>query len=129
MTETQIQNSEQSGGEVAQQKTPERFVAPRARIVETEHTFVVTAEMPGVGRDGVEVSIEDDKLVVVGRRGVSETRGRTIYRESRPANYRRVFDLEGLVDGDKVGARIDNGILRVELQKTESLKPRKIEVA
>ncbi len=107
----------------------ERFVAPRTRIVETENAFVLTAEMPGVGKEGVTVTIEDDHLVITGRRTTPAPAGKTVYRESHQANYRRAFELEGLVEADKVHAKIEHGILRVELPKAESLKPRKIEVA
>lgn len=110
-------------------ETKERFVAPRTRIVETEHAFVLTAEMPGVGKDGVLVTIEDDHLVITGRRTSQPPAGKTVYRESHQANYRRAFELEGLVEADKVHAKIEHGILRVELPKAESLKPKKIEVA
>lgn len=131
MTNTEIEKQETQATETqGGQREQERFVAPRARIVETENAFVLTAEMPGVGKDGVDVSIEEDRLIVTGRRNPETApKGRMVYRETRQANYRRAFELEGLIDADHVSAKIEHGILRVELPKAESLKPRKIEVA
>lgn len=122
---TEVRQDEQK----AEQAQRERYVLPRTRIVETEHAFVLTAEMPGVGKEGVTVTIEDDRLVITGHRTTQAPAGKAVYRESQQANYRRAFELEGLVDADKVHAKIEHGILRVELPKAESLKPRKIEVA
>ncbi len=127
MTDTELQNTESCEREL-QQQTQERYVAPRSRIVETGEAFVITAEMPGVGKDGVEVTIENDQLVITGRRAESADYGRTLYRESRPASYRRAFNLEGLVNPEQVQAKIEHGVLRVELHKAEALKPRKIEL-
>ncbi len=128
MTDTEVQKPENGAVSTAEQQEREHFIAPRTRIVETAHAFVLTAEMPGVGKEGVEVGIENDQLIIIGRRQRANSNGRTLYRESSDANYRRTFNLEGLVDVEGVSARIDNGILRVELHKTEALKPRKIEI-
>lgn len=85
--------------------------------------------MPGVSKDGVEVTVENGKLTLVGRRNDPTTTGRTVYRERSKAEYRRVFDLDPSIDTSKVSASIEQGLLTIRLQKSEALKPRRIAVS
>jgi len=55
-------------------------------------------------------------------------KGQQVYRESRGWDYRRVFELDPSIDASKVSARIEQGVLKLQLPKAESVKPRKIEV-
>ena len=84
--------------------------------------------MPGVGKQGVEVTVEDGKLILGGHRtAASNDFGRALYRE-RKSQYRRVFDLDPSIDAARISARIEQGLLTVHLPKTEAVKPRKITV-
>jgi HSP20 family protein len=55
--------------------------------------------------------------------------GKLIHRESRPENYRRTFELDPSIDADKIGAKIDQGVVTLTLPKAEHIKPRKITVS
>jgi HSP20 family protein len=68
-------------------------------------------------------------LVIVGRREAAEPQGQSVYRESRSADYRRVFELDPSIDTSKISARMEQGVLTLQLPKAESVKPRKITVA
>ncbi len=105
------------------------FVRPLANVSETADGFVVEAELPGVGKDGLEVTVENGELVIVGRRSVAKVKGQQVYRETRQADYRRVFELDPSIDAQKITAHLDSGLLKLVLPKAESVKPRKIEVA
>ena len=105
-----------------------RFVAPEVNIFETKDEYVLEAEMPGVNKEGLEITLEGSVLTLAGHRSDAEPTGEAVYRESRPADYRRVFELDPAIDGDRINARVEQGILRLTLPKAERVKPRKIAV-
>jgi HSP20 family protein len=102
------------------------YVAPYADIQSTNLGYVLHAEMPGVNRDGIEVSVEDGNLVLIGRRQPLSVSGEPLHRETRRLAYRRVYELDPSIDANKISARIEQGILTVNLPKAETLKPRRI---
>lgn len=104
------------------------YATPVANILRTEDGFVLQAEMPGVGKDGLEITVEDNTLTVVGHRADKEAPGQALYRESRPVDYRRVFELDPDIDAEKISAKMDQGVLTLALPKSERSKPRRIEV-
>ena len=110
--------------------SPQRiaFVTPVANILETTDGYLLEAEMPGVTRDGLEVTVENGELVLIGHRADKETIGTALYRESRPLDYRRVFDLDPSIDTSKITAKMEQGMLKLTLPKAEEVKPRRIEV-
>jgi len=105
------------------------YVAPRVNLHQDAEGYILEAEMPGVGKDGIEVTIEEGKLTLVGHHRENSPRGRLVYRERRPTAYRRVFDLDPHIDAGKVSARIEQGLLHVHLPKAETAKPRKVTVS
>jgi HSP20 family protein len=104
------------------------YAAPDVNIYETEQSFVLQAEMPGVMKDGLEVTLEGNALTFIGRRSDEPIRGTPLYRESRPLNYRRVFELDPSIDTSKISAEMKQGVLTLTLPKAERVKPRKIEI-
>jgi HSP20 family protein len=104
------------------------FLTPLANILETNDGYVLEAEMPGVNKDGLEITVENGELLIVGHRTAVEKRGREMYRESRAFDYCRSFELDPSIDSAKITAHIDQGVLRLHLPKAESVKPRKIAV-
>ena len=107
----------------------EQFITPSASVVETGDGYTLEVEMPGVNKDGLEISVENNELTIVGRRSRPGLEGKLIHRESRPENYRRTFELDPSIDADKIGAKIDQGIITLTLPKAEHVKPRKIAVS
>ena len=67
----------------------ERFITPPASVSETADGYMLELEMPGVSKDGLEISIENNELSIVGRRSNPRIEGTPVHRESRPHNYRR----------------------------------------
>jgi HSP20 family protein len=111
------------------QATMERpFVAPDVNIYETPEAFVLQAEMPGVSKNGLEVTLEGNTITFIGRREEVTVPGSPLYRESRQADYRRVFELDPSVDTDGIDAEMRQGVLTLTLPKAERVKPRKIQI-
>jgi len=104
------------------------YATPQANIVETKEGYILQAEMPGVSKDGIEVTVENNELVILGHRSDAVLEGTPVYRESRMLDYRRVFDLDPAIDTQKITAKMEQGILTLNLPKAESLKPRRIQI-
>ena len=122
-------NKPTSQTDVAVNDSPRaNYVTPVTSIFETKDGYVLEAELPGVNKDGLEITVENDALTIVGRRNVVENRGRQVYRESRSFDYRRAFELDPSIDSSKITAKLDQGVLTLHLPKAEAVKPRKITV-
>ena len=107
----------------------EQFVAPSASVTEAADGYTLRVEMPGVNKQGLEVSVENNELVIVGRRSLPTVEGTLIHHELRPENYQRTFELDPSIDGGKISAKIDQGLVTLTLLKTEHVKPRRIAVS
>ena len=108
--------------------TREEYVVPNVNIYETPEGYVLQAEMPGVGEDGLEITLEGAEITITGRRNPETAPGEALFRERNTADYRRVFELDPAIDTSKVSAKIEQGVLTVKLPKSERVKPRKIQV-
>ena len=113
--------------EVRQQER-RAWIQPQVNIIESREGYVLEAEMPGVSKDGLEVLLEGNELTIVGRRTSEAPQAQLVYRESADRDYRRTFELDPAIDTGRITARMDNGILYLELPKSERVKPRKITV-
>jgi HSP20 family protein len=107
----------------------EQFITPSASVVEAEDGYTLEVEMPGVTKEGLEISVENSELTIVGRRSRPSMEGKLIRRESRPENYWRTFELDPSIDANKISAKIDQGVVTLTLPKAEHVKPRKIAVS
>jgi len=107
----------------------EQFVAPSASVVEAGDGYTLEVEMPGINKEGLEISIENNELTVLGHRSLPAVEGTLIHRESPQENYRRTFELDPSINGDKISAKIDQGVVTLTLPKAEHIKPRKITVS
>jgi HSP20 family protein len=104
------------------------FLTPEVNIFETKDEYVLEAEMPGVNREGLEITLENNVLTLVGRRPDEPVKAEVVYRESRPADFRRSFELDPVVETEKISARMEEGVLLLRLPKTVQAKPRRITV-
>ncbi|MEO5719387.1 MAG: Hsp20/alpha crystallin family protein [Chthoniobacterales bacterium] len=107
----------------------ERFITPPASVCENGDGYMLELEMPGVSKDGLEISIENNELSIVGRRSSPAIDGTLVHRESRPHHYRRSFEIDPSIDSGKISARINQGIVTLTLPNAEEVKPRKITVS
>lgn len=102
-------------------------VPPLVDIYETDTGYVLLADMPGVKPDGLEVIAERDELIIRGR---VARHAETVpnYQEFELTDYYRAFTLTQDLETDKVSAALRDGVLRVEIPKSERVRPKKIPV-
>src|SRR5437899_1053667 len=98
------------------------YVAPEVNIFETKDRYVLEAEMSGVNKEGLEITVEGNELTITGHRNSEQVKGQPIFRERRLADYRRVLELDPAIDTGKVSAKIEQGIVTVALPKSEKVK-------
>jgi len=120
---------ENRNGTPAQSAQAERYLAPSASVLETADGYMLQVEMPGVNKEGLEISIENNELTLTGRRSLPTVDGNLIHRESRREDFRRTFELDPSIDGNRITAKIDQGVVTLTLPKAEHVKPRKITVS
>jgi HSP20 family protein len=104
---------------------------PALDIRETEDRFEVTADLPGLNSDDVEVTFEDGTLTLRGEREFSRDRdeGGQYHRIERSyGSFARSVRLPRVADSERIEASFDNGVLTVLVPKREEAKPRTIEV-
>jgi len=120
--------AEKENPTIQPQAAAEPYVTPHVNVIETKDGYVLEAEMPGVAKDGLSIDLEGNVLTLVGRRPAQTPNENLVYRESRQAAYRRAFALDSEIDTARITARIEQGLLTVQLPKVEQVKPRKITV-
>ncbi len=103
---------------------------PQYDVSENEDAFSVRVSLPGVSRDGVDISLEDDTLTVVGTRTNDVPEGwRPLRRELETGDYRLSLRLNVPVNEAKIKAHVADGVLDLSLPKADEVKPRKIKVS
>jgi HSP20 family protein len=122
------QQQNESAALATQEQRRVQYVTPLVDVESTEDGYIIRAEMPGVDKSGLEITVDNGELTLVGHRHPSEASGEPVYREIRNYDFRRVYELDPAIDTTKISARIEQGILTVHLPKAESVKPRKITV-
>lgn len=111
-------------------ETATRRWAPPVDIAERKDAYVITAEVPGVEPEEIQVSLEDGALTIAGEREqTQESSDEQFHRvERRYGAFRRSIMLPRQVKADAIGASYDNGVLTVVVPKAEEAKPKKISV-
>jgi HSP20 family protein len=104
--------------------------APRVNIAETEKAFEIKAEIPEVNKEDVKVTVHNGVLTIQGeRKQEKEEKGKKFHRVERLyGSFTRSFTLPDNVDETKISALFKDGILNLQIQKTEEAKPKSIEV-
>ena len=99
---------------------------PRADMTETEDAIHIIAELPGVNKDNLGVSVSDGSITINGeKREEEEDKGLDYYWLERSyGSFRRTFDLPCEIDLDQVDASFKDGVLNIELPKTETARKR-----
>ncbi|MFW5712600.1 MAG: Hsp20/alpha crystallin family protein [Spirochaetota bacterium] len=106
-----------------------RCVSPLSTIREEEGKVVLQLEVPGVKKEDINVSIEDDQLRIhAPRREERIENGTYILRERNCGDYEKLFTIDNTIDRDNIDAKMENGILIITLQFKEEVKPRKIKI-
>ncbi len=104
--------------------------APAVDIKETPEAFLVEAELPGMAKDDVKVTVHDGVLTIQGeRKSEEESKDRKHHRIERVyGSFLRRFTLPDNVDENSVSAKFKDGLLTLTIQKAEPKEPKAIEV-
>jgi len=107
--------------------------SPAVNIMESEHGFTVEVAAPGLSRSQFDIKLDGEKLTISAK--TQETEGEQdeqppVYKrkEFNYSAFSRTFRLPSTVDGEKISAKYQNGILKIDLPKKEEVKPRAIQV-
>jgi HSP20 family protein len=103
---------------------------PRVDIAETDKAFVIKAEIPEVNKEDVKVNVDNRILTIRGeRKQEKEEEGKKFHRVERYyGSFTRSFTLPDNVDETKVTASFTDGMLNLQIPKTEKAKPKALEV-
>jgi len=106
------------------------FWTPAIEMVEEKDKYVVKADLPGMKKEDIEVSVTQNMLAIKGERKIEEERKDKgyYYCERRYGSFVRSIALPGSVEVDKIKATYKDGVLTVELPKAEEEKGRKIDI-
>ena len=107
-----------------------RDFAPEIEVRETENSFVIEAELPGLAKEDFKLTVENNTLTLEGEKKLAkDEKEEGYYRSERKyGSFRRSFRLTDEVDSKKIKADFKNGVLSVEIPKVEKAKPKQIEV-
>ena len=104
-------------------------IIPNIEITETDKAIEVSAEMPGLERKDVEISIEDDTLTIRGEKKVEENKDKNVQLSERSYGvFLRVLQLPPGIDPSSVQATMSNGVLKLTIPKPAKSASKKIEV-
>jgi HSP20 family protein len=109
-------------------RAEQEYVSPDVNIVENKDGYVLEAEMPGVSKEGLEVTLEGNEMTIVGHRQDEAVTGTPLFRERKLLDFRRVFELDPTIDTARIAAKMAQGVLSLTLPKSEKVKPRKVTI-
>ena len=112
-----------------EQTLPVRYYVPTTDILETEDALTVVMELPGVEKQAVDVSIENDVLRIEARIDPAKYEGmEPLYTEYNVGHFARSFTLSNKIDQQQISAQLEDGILTLTLKKAKEAVPRRISI-
>ena len=104
---------------------------PAMDLVETDHDFVLRADLPGLSEGDVNIEVEDNVLTISGERKAEheERKAGYVRIERSSGSFRRTLTLPAGVDPEAVKANFDRGVLEIHVPKPEERKPRKVTIS
>jgi HSP20 family protein len=119
-----------SGGNARETEDRLMRIIPAADIVEDKDRFFVKVELPGIRKEDVRVAVHNNMLTISGeKKREFEDKGDTAHRVERSYGvFSRTFELPGVVDHSGIKADYKDGILTLEIPKSEESKPKEIAI-
>jgi HSP20 family protein len=102
-------------------------IAPVVDVYENVDELLLLIDVPGATNDGIDVQLDKGQLTILAKRR-EDAAGSLVAGEYRPCDYLRIFSVPQGIDPSKIDAQLSGGVLRLRLPKSESVKPRRIEV-
>ncbi len=108
---------------------PVRYFLPTTDIFETEDALTVVMEVPGVGRDAIDITTENDVLKIEAKIDPAKYDGmEPLYTEYNIGHFARSFTLSNKIDRQQISAKLEDGVLTLTLKKAQEAIPRKIAI-
>lgn len=101
----------------------DRWLKPACDVYENENEWLIAADVPGTKQEALKVHLDRNELTLEARR--AEWFGDDSVKCS---GYRRAFTIPAGIDGEKVKAQLTSGVVSIHLPKSDSIRPRRIEV-
>lgn len=105
-----------------------RAISPACDICEGDGLVEIRLEMPGVGRDQAEITVERDTLTVRASLPDEPVEGTWLLRERPRRDYFKSFTIDERVDRERIEATVADGVMKIILRVKEAAKPRKVEI-
>lgn len=104
---------------------------PSIDVSETDDKFLITAELPGMKKEDINISLENSRLSISGERNFEkEEEGKTYHRvETRYGSFNRSFQLPDNVDEESISATYQDGLLNITINKSENKVKKQIEIS
>ena len=104
---------------------------PNVDIAESEKNYELVAEVPGLSKKDIHISVEEGTLTLSGeRKQENETEGKNYHRNERVyGRFERSFRLPKEVNAEAIKANYSNGVLKIEIPKTEKALPKQIAIS
>jgi len=112
------------------ERTDDASMSPKVDIYETENSYVLNAELPGLKKEDIKIDLNDNTLTLKGEKKFEEKVEKENYVrvERSYGNFTRSFVLSDNVNADNITASYKDGVLEVTLPKKEEAKPKEIKV-
>ncbi len=128
-TTKELQKKEAEIAKGTETTRAKKAYTPAVDILERKDDIILTADMPGVDENSVDINLEKNVLTIFGNVERELPEGYNLaLREYNEGNYYRSFTLSDEVDREKIKAAVKNGVLKLILPKADIVKQRKIEV-
>ena len=103
---------------------------PRVNVKENENSFEITGELPGMDKKGISIEVQDGALAIRGEKNSENENDEGNYhiRERSHGKFERVFRLPEYVDLEKIEAEYNDGVLKINIPKTEAAKPKEVKI-
>ena len=108
---------------------PARYYVPQTDIYETDDALTLVMEVPGVAREDMTVTLENDTLSVEARIDFGKYEGlEPLYTEYNVGHFSRAFTLSSKIDQHSISAEVNDGVLTLTLKKAKEAQPRRIQI-
>jgi HSP20 family protein len=106
-----------------------RIFTPPTDILESENEIIVKADMPGTDKNSIDVTLEDNQLIIEACLCVQEHEGlEPAYTEYEAGDYYRAFSISDVIDREKITADYNEGVLTLTLPKVEKAKAKRVKI-
>ena len=126
----EVQKQEEAPADEMERTRSRRSFIPRADIYETEKEIIVLADIPGANEKTIDITLEKNVLSITAFVEPAIPSGFEVaYAEYEEGDYQRSFRLSDEIDRDKIEATVSDGVLRLNLPKSQEARIKKITVS